>query len=176
MRKYIAFIFCVLPMTLWASNLSQFFGGSKNFFLMKGDGVTKVGPVITYAKNNGGNMELIYLDLATDSLSSVTLDNDSNKKILGVPTLVYFATTDCTGSGYINSSSCSSGQCYNPSYDSGRYFAQGSSSSITAKSYALGTTGACQTYNNTTSMYILTSTTPHAVCGDKPCRIKFLAP
>lgn len=166
-----------------ASNFSNFFSGGKVMYLVKGDGTTKIGPLVSYVRNDSsGQFELVYVNDDTGALivSSNGSNTASSVSILGAPTTVYFSGTDCTGTAYLHTSSnCNSVVygCFNPTYNGGTYLVRLAGVGGVTPQSARDTTGTCNNYGSSTGTYYPFDPTPaHPLCGDKVCKLKLMAP
>lgn len=176
----IFFIF-VLPTAVGASNLSQFFGGnassSRQIYLMKSDGVTKIGLIIS----NADAFAYYPYDPSTNVVSSnITKPPGSSSSyfnIFGRNTQVLFTTTDCTGTPYLDATVTCVGyiHCVNPVFNNGNFFgADNSSSSVTRLIRStINVSGTCSGIANvSTGVFPIKYGT--TICGDAPCIIKLV--
>lgn len=134
---------------------------AKGVYLYTGDGITKLGPIISSTSTSGYGVTY----LANQSDRKLSVYNHP-----GVSGTLYFTTHDCSGTAY---SSNRNRVFYNPGLESGRYMTTyGSKRVAVERPSQLSNNGTCT--QNTMSSTTLYEVKPYndPICGDFPCTIK----
>lgn len=135
---------------------------NSGLFVYKGDGTTKVGPVV----NVPGTDSIIFWWAEAKKMLSMNL----SRPFYGIaPQTIFFAEPNCSGEAYGNNSSTYAA-VYNPFFNNGRAYELYEPGNKQTSSY-LNTEGTCIANVRSKNVSKLNPTTTE-VCGEYPCILK----
>lgn len=140
---------------------------SKNIYLYKADGVTKVGRV--FDRNGLDQFYYIPVDENGSSIEVTELMIYSPNDGAGL----YFKSTDCSGEALVPNGFSASESFRNKHYLGGRYLLKAGPSSFRGYGSYMSHNGNCVVRSNTSSqMYSVSETGSDPLCGENLCVVK----